>query len=132
MFTLITPPNAHISIELSAKIGPVIPTMFGFVGIQGPVGVGMHGPGVSTPNAAAVSAAVDGFKRLLQTPNGAMFKNGTQSRQVAIGPVGPKRFFGITVSGVGVSPIGQLSKAPMLQQNPIYVSLLEVKFPFSS
>ena len=130
ILTLITPPNAHISIELSAKTGPMPPIMFGFVGIQGPAGVGMHGPGVSTPNAAAVSAAVDGFKRLLQTPNGAMFKNGTQSIQVAIGPVDPKRFFGITVSGVGVNPIGQLSKAPMLQQNPIMPPCSKLDFRF--
>ena len=90
----------------------------------------MHGPGVSTPNAAAVSAAVDGFKRLLQTPNEAIFKKGTQSRQVAIGPVGPKRFFGTTISGVGVNPIGQLSKAPLQQQNPIMPPCLKLNFRF--
>lgn len=105
---------------------------FGFVGIQIPAGVGIHGPGVSTPNAAAVSAAVDGFNRLLQTPNGTIFKNGTQSVHVAIGPVNPKRFFGIMFSGVGTSPIGQLSRAPVQQQNPIYDSFLEIKFPLSS
>jgi hypothetical protein len=118
--------------ELFGKIGPVTPITFGLVGIHIPAGVGMHGPGVSTPNAAAVSAAVDGFKRLLQTPNGTIFTKGMQSVHVAIGPVSPNIFLGITFSGVGTNPIGQLSNAPVLQQNPTYASFLEIKFPLSS
>jgi hypothetical protein len=117
---------------LFVRTGPVRSITFGFVGTQIPAGVGIHGPGVSTPNAAAVSAAVVGFKRLLQTPNGTIFKNGTQSVHVAIGPVGPHSVFGRIFINVGTVPKGQLRRVPVQQQNPIYASFLEIKFPFSS
>ena len=126
------PPKAHITIELLTKTGLVIQITFGFVGIQMPAGVGIQGPGVRTPKAAAVSAAVAGFKRLLQSPNGVIFANGTQSKQLAINPVGPKTVLGMIIIGVGTIPIGQLSTVPGQQQNPIYTSFFEIKFPLSS
>ena len=104
----------------------------GFVGIQIPAGVGIHGPGVRTPKAAAVSAAVDGFKRLLHRPNGMILANGTQSKQLAIDPVGPITVLGMIVMGVGTIPIGQLSKVPGQQQKPTYTSFFEIKSPSSS
>ncbi len=76
---------------------------------------GMHGPGVSTPSAAAVSVAVAGFARLLQTPNGAMLAIGAKSITVAAG------FFsimtgcplGMTVSVDGATPNGHTNIAPV-------------------
>jgi len=132
MVIFITPPKAQGKMELSTKTGLVKQITFGFVGIHMPAGEGIHGPGVRTPKAAAVSAAVVGFKRLLQSPNGAIFINGAQSRQLAIGPVGPRTVLGVIIIGVGIIPIGQLSNAPGQQQAPIYASFLEIKFPFSS
>jgi hypothetical protein len=91
----------------------------GLVGIQMPAGVGMHGPGVKTPKAAAVRAAVVGLARLMQTPNGAIFKNGTVSMQDPIGPPAPMTIeAGKNVSAPGAAPKGHIVIAPQQTQKP--------------
>ena len=129
---LIIPANAHINIELFVNTGPVRVVTFGFVGSQTPAGTGMHGPGVRTPNAAAVCAAVTGFKRLLQGPNIDTFKYEMQSVIDAKGRKLPLISLGIIFITAGINPIGQLRIAPEQQQNPIYASLVDITFPFSS
>jgi hypothetical protein len=114
------PPNAHISIESLVNKGPGLAMTVGFVGIQMPAGVGMHGPGVKTPKAAAVKAAVVGLAILMQTPNGAMFKNGTVSIQVPIGPAAPITIgVGKNVNVPGAAPNGHEVIAPQQTPNPI-------------
>ncbi len=103
---LITPPYAHVSVLLLLISGPILETTVGFSGIHVPTGTGRHGPGVSTPKAADVSAAVTGFNMLMQTPNGTMFKNGTQLIVVPIGPLLLITIDGRKVSGVGAAPKG--------------------------
>ncbi len=79
----------------------------GFVGTQTPAGTGIHGPGVRTPHASAVSVAVIGFNKLLQTPNGVILTKGMQSGML---PIGPGLHItiedGRNVSGVGATPNG--------------------------
>lgn len=80
--------------------------MRGLVGSHVPAGAGMHGPGVKTPKAAAVKAAVIGLARLLQTPNGITFKKGTKSIILPNGPHGPSNVEGMNTRGVGATPKG--------------------------
>jgi hypothetical protein len=109
--------------ESLVNIGPGLAMTVGFVGIHVPAGVGMHGPGVKTPKAAAVKAAVAGFARLMQTPNGAMFKKGTASMQVPIGPADPITIgVGRNVKAPGAAPIGHIVIAPQQTPNPIICS----------
>jgi len=46
---------------------------------------GIHGIGVSTPNAAAVAEATDGLAKLVHIPNGAIFAMGILSVITAAG-----------------------------------------------
>ena len=119
MVIFITPPKAQVRMELLSRIGPGTDITVGATGSHIPAGVGMQAPGVSTPKAAAVCAAVIGFNMLMQTPNGAIFTNGAQSAHVASGPVGPKTIFGRTDKTPGAAPKGQLIIAPTLTQNPM-------------
>jgi hypothetical protein len=80
----------------------------------------MQGPGVKTPKAAAVKAAVVGLARLIQTPKGAMFRNGTVSMQVPIGPAAPITIdAGKNVNAPGAAPNGHEVIAPQQTPNPI-------------
>ncbi len=57
----------------------------GAPGTHGAGVTGVHAPGVSTPSAAAVWAAVIGLARLVHSPNGRMLTNGLLSMIVATG-----------------------------------------------
>jgi hypothetical protein len=97
----------------------------GFVGIQVPAGVGMHGPGVKTPIAAAVKAAVAGFAMLMHTPNGAIFINGIVSMHVPIGPALPSTMGdGKKTNAPGAAPNGHMVIAPQQTPHPIIVPFL--------
>lgn len=103
----IVPPYAQIILELLFIIGPNFVITVGFAGSHVPTGTGMQGPGVKTPKAAAVKAAVIGFAKLLQTPNGIILRNGTKSMIVPIGPDGPNTIeVGRNTRGVGATPKG--------------------------
>lgn len=62
---LITPAQVHIRVLLASMAG-MLPSskVGGPPGIQGVAVAGIHGIGVSTPNAAAVAAATVGLARL--------------------------------------------------------------------
>ena len=102
--------------------GPVLPNTFGFVGIQVPAGTGMHGPGVRIPKAAAVCAIVIGFSRLMQTPNGLMFKKGAQSQMHPAGLQAMFTVIGKKVSGAGATPNEHIAGVPAHSPNPIAAS----------
>lgn len=102
-----SPPYAHVNIVSLLSIGPILDMTLGFMGSQVPIGVGIQGPGVNIPKAAAVSAAVIGFIKLVQTPKGIILRNGTQSAMLPIGPAGPIIIdVGRKVSGAGAIPNG--------------------------
>jgi hypothetical protein len=128
ILTLMIPPNAHTSIESLVNIGPGLAMTVGFVGTQTPAGVGIQGPGVKTPKAAAVKAAVVGLARLMQTPKGATFKNGAISMQVPIGPAAPITIdAGKTVNAPGAAPNGHEVIAPQQTPSPM-ILLLRIRF----
>ena len=104
---VITPPNAQLHIEelFNAGLPPTI--MVGEPGAQGATVLGMHGPGVSTPSAAAVNEAVAGLARLLQSPNGKMFTNGLLSMMLAAG----------LFSNITGGPVGTTSRVPGASPN---------------
>jgi hypothetical protein len=75
---------------------------------------GMHGIGVSTPNAAAVAAATVGFDGPMHMPNGGIFTMGAESMIVAAGsPLVITRFVGSTTKLLGATPKLHMSIAPM-------------------
>jgi hypothetical protein len=85
----------------------------------------MHGPGVKIPKAAAVKAAVAGFARLMQTPNGAIFRNGIVSMHVPTGPAEPITIgVGRNVKTPGATPIGHMVIALQQTPNPSYLPSL--------
>lgn len=103
--TSMTPPYAHMHIEESVSTGWLATMTVGDPGAHGAVVVGMQVPGVSTPSAAAVCAAVIGFDGLLQRTNGAMFTNGLLSMMVATGMFWAVTLLaGGTVSVLGANP----------------------------
>ena len=55
MLMLMTPPQLHISFELSLSAGMPHTSTVGAPGTQGAMVMGMQGIGVSTPKAAAVA-----------------------------------------------------------------------------
>lgn len=129
----IDPPYAQLRHEFIVNIGPVIPIPEA-LGVHIPIGTGIHGPGVNTPKAAAVSEAVIGLAKLMHTPNGFIFKNGTKSTH---DPIGPEAVISIDngkkVKGVGATPKEHIAKAPFPTANPAtYISLLSCKSPFIS
>ena len=117
--TFIHPPNAHINEDSIVKRGPVIPRTVGFVGIHGPAGVGMHVPGVKTPRAAAVCAAVIGFNKLVHIPNGITLTKGAKLVQVAIGPDVHIIVEGNAIKDPGANPKGHIVNAPVQTPHPI-------------
>jgi hypothetical protein len=85
IFIWMTPPYAQLHVEASVRAGLPPTLVCGDPGTHGAGMTGRHAPGVSTPKAAAVWAAVIGFARLEHTPNGGMFTNGFLSMIDAIG-----------------------------------------------
>ena len=90
------------------------PTRTREVEIQGAAVAGTQGMGVSTPKAAAVAEATTGFARDRHMPKVGMFTKGLLSRMFATGGPPPRtRFTGSTLRGAGVTPMLQLSMAPV-------------------
>lgn len=83
-------------------------------GIHGAVMTGVQVPGVSTPRAAVVWAAVIGLARLVQRPNGMTLRKGTLSMIVAGGLLSIKAALaGRAMSVPGERPKGHVSTAPL-------------------
>ncbi len=61
MLISITPPQVHINLEESFKVGSLPNIWVGDPGIHGAMVMGMHGMGVKAPIAAAVAAATMGL-----------------------------------------------------------------------
>src|SRR4051794_34177791 len=98
LITWITPPYAHMHCEVWLSAGLLPINMVGAPGTHGAGITGRQAPGVSTPSAAAVCAAVIGFARLVHTLNGMTFLNGMLSKIVAAGLFSNStRFSGVTI-----------------------------------
>jgi len=74
---MITPPQAHMYVEVLFKAGMLAIRTVGDPGVHGATTTDMHGMGVNTPNAAAVAAATVGFVGLIHMPKGMIFAMGT-------------------------------------------------------
>ncbi len=95
----------------SIGAGPL--SAVGAPGTHGATVTGVHVPGVSTPRAAAVWAAVIGLARLVHSPNGKMLANGLLSRMFAAGMFSTiTRFCGVTISVLGARPKLHIVPAP--------------------
>lgn len=115
-----TPPYRHMHFESAFNAGMLPIRTVGDPGAHGAVVTGVHGPGVSTPKAAAVSDAVTGLSKLLQTPNGEMLANGLLSMMVAAGLFSMLTIaVGITESVPGAAPIGHCNIAPVTTGRPM-------------
>ncbi len=88
----IIPPHAQLALHASLSAGILRTMTVGEPGAHGAGMTGMHGIGVSTPNAAAVAAATCGLDGLLQTPNGGMFTIGLLSMMLPAGLNSPLTF----------------------------------------
>jgi len=73
---VITLAYMHISIEVLSSVGMLPNITVGAPGTHGETVAGMHGMGVSTPNAAAVAAATIGLAGDIHMPNGMMLTRG--------------------------------------------------------
>ena len=76
---LITPPYAHINVDIILIAGMLVTIVLTGPGIQGAGITGVQGAGVGTPNAAAVAAATAGLLCVVHMPKGGMFIKGTIS-----------------------------------------------------
>jgi hypothetical protein len=96
----------HINVQVLSRVGFPPNITVGAPGTHGDVVTGMHGMGVSTPKAAAVAAATEGFAGDMHMPNGMMFTKGIWSIMLASGwfPV-LTRFTGNTTKLLGAMPI---------------------------
>jgi hypothetical protein len=111
---LITPVQLHMHFDVLSSIGCPPSITVGAPGIQGADVAGMHGIGVSTPNAAAVAAATVGFAGDMHMPNGAMFTTGTWSMIFAANwLLICVRLMGSTDNVEGAIPIVHASSAVM-------------------
>jgi hypothetical protein len=87
---------------------------FGTPDIHGEGVTGMHGIGVSTPEAAAVADATAGFAMLLHIPNGMIFTIGMWSIIFAAGWFSVRtRFVGSTTNVLGDRPNEHIIVAPL-------------------
>jgi hypothetical protein len=66
----------HIRVETLSKAGALPSITLDAPGTHGEGVTGMHGMGVSTPNAAAVADATSGLDGDMHIPNGMIFVNG--------------------------------------------------------
>jgi hypothetical protein len=101
-----------VHVEFSAGC-PLINTV-GDPGIHGAVVTGMHGCGVSVPNAAAVAAATWGLVGVVHKPNGGMEAIGVLSLIVAASapPACTGAPCGMAVSVLGARPNEHVRTAP--------------------
>ena len=81
----ITPPQAQLHLEVSLSPGRPPTEIWTEPGAQGAGVTGIHGRGVSTPNAAEVAAATVGFESEVHIPKGKMLTNALWSMMVAAG-----------------------------------------------
>src|SRR6201987_1598876 len=96
----------HIRVLVLSNVGFPPSITVGARGPQGDVVTGMHGIGVSTPNAAAVAAATAGFAGDMHMPNGMIFTSGTWSMMFASGCSAVfTRLTGSTVRLLGATPM---------------------------
>lgn len=86
--------------------------VLGAPGFQGPAGTGVHGIGVSTPNAAAVAAATVGFAKELHIPNGGTLVIGAISVIFAAGRPSAVTRGSKTANVDGAAPNGHTIIAP--------------------
>jgi hypothetical protein len=80
-----TPAHMHIKVQVLSSEGLWPSVTVTAPGVHGAVVTGMHGIGVSTPNAADVADATAGLARLMHMPNGMMLIIGLKSMIVAAG-----------------------------------------------
>src|SRR4051812_19014383 len=114
-----TPPQAHMSLQLESTPGIFAIWNVGAPGTHGAGITGIHGMGVSTPRAAAVAEATVGFAIELHMPNGGIFTIGLLSMMFAAGVPTTKRFAGRTTSVDGEAPKLHCSVAPIQTCNAI-------------
>src|SRR6476620_2161987 len=76
---LITPPRAHVSVQVLSRTGILAISTFGTPGTHGAGVTGVHGTGVGTPSAADVAAMKAGLLGEQHIGNGTMFVNGMLS-----------------------------------------------------
>jgi hypothetical protein len=119
---LITPAQQHINLLSLLRTGILPINIVGVPTTQGATVTGKQGMGVRTPKAAAVAATTIGFAKLVQTPNGVIFRNGLLSMILAAGILTNTLLIGNTVSGVGAAPKEQLSIAVPVTKSAIIAS----------
>ena len=110
--TVTIPPHAHIAMEDSLTIGILLNKTVGSIGIQEGTS-GIHGAGVGTPSAAAVSAITSGFAGAIHIPNVGMTAMGAASSIFAAGVVLTTRGAGSALMGAGEIPNEQDNKPPV-------------------
>ena len=92
----------------------------GWPGIHGETIAGVHGAGVGTPIAAAVSAMTNGLVGAVHMPNEGILVKGAKSMIFAFGlPLNKTVRDGSTTSGQGTSPNEQANMAPAVTKVPI-------------
>jgi hypothetical protein len=112
--TLITPPYTQLHFDVEVSAGKFATITVGAPGTHGATVVGVHGPGVNTPSAAAVSEAVAGLVNDMHTPNIGMFMNGLLSMMFAIGfDSASTLFIGVTMIGAGDAPNEHIRLSPI-------------------
>lgn len=112
--TLITPPQAQLSLQLLSTIGSDPLRTVGTPGTQGATVTGTQGIGVNTPRAAAVAAATVGLETLVHMPNGGTFTIGALCMMLAEGGPGVSMVvLGITTRLDGATPNVHIMVAPM-------------------
>lgn len=118
--TVMTPPYAQLHVELLLRTGMFPIITVGLPVTHGATVIGVHVPGVSTPRAAAVCAAVIGFDSERQTPNGAMFSIGVLSMIVAAGLFSIiTRLVGSTLNVDGATPKEHINVAVAVTGMPM-------------
>jgi hypothetical protein len=110
---VITPPHMQFSIEELLSAGMFAIITVAEPGAHGATVFGMHGAGVGTPSAAAVSAMTSGFAGEMHIANGMMFTMGLLSMMFAAGVVVRTLFAGSTTSELGAAPKLHAHIAPM-------------------
>lgn len=111
---LICPAHVHMHIDVLFNTGIPPSVTVGDPGVQGEAVAGMHGMGVSTPNAAVVAAATTGLAGDMHMPKGMMFTMGAKSMILAaICFPHCTRLTGSTIKAEGATPIVHINCAVM-------------------
>lgn len=103
----------HINLQSEFNAGMLAICTVVEPGVHGAGKVGIQAPGVGTPSAAAVCAAVGGLGKKMHRPNGATLTIGLLSMMFAAGlPPIVTRFAGNTLSEPGNEPPVHWINAP--------------------